>query len=343
MEKIDFVLPWVDGSDKEWLALKRKYEASGSEAAASSDPEANGENRYRDYGLLRYWFRGMERFAPWVNRVFFVTCGQKPDWLDESNPKLRLVNHKDFIPAEYLPTFQARTIELNFHRIPDLSEQFVFSDDDMFLLRPVKPEFFFRKGLPVIPCDLGVPRWLSYSNTGRTIINNCGILKQNLDVERLVWKHIWKFIDIRALGLGRATKNLASITVNRTIIPGTFGHLPSAQLKTTLDEIWRNAPRVMDATSRNRFRSDDTVNQWLVSAWNMVSGRFYPANEKKRGIYFALTAKNLSHACDVIRRQLTPQICLNDKAIEASEMEKCICEISKAFDSILPEKSSFEK
>ena len=342
MEKIDFVLPWVDGSDKEWLALKRKYEETEGRAK-SSDPNANGENRYRDYGLLQYWFRAVERFAPWVNRVFFVTCGQKPDWLNESNPKLRLVDHKDFIPAEYLPTFQARSIELNFHRIPDLSEHFVFFDDDMFLLRPVKPAFYFKKGLPVIPCDLGMPRWLGCSNTGRTVINNCGILNQNLDVERLIWKNIWKYTDIRALGVSRVAKNLASIVVNRTIIPGTFGHFPSAQLKSTFDEIWDKAYWIMDSTSRSRFRGDDTVNQWLLSAWNMVSGRFYPANEKKRGVYFGLTKDSLSGVCEVIQKQLAPQLCLNDKSIAASEMDYCIREISKAFDRLLPEKSSFEK
>ena len=341
MEKIDFVLPWVDGSDKEWLALKRRYEAyEGKEI--SPDPEANGESRYRDYGLLRYWFRAVERFAPWVNRVFFVTCGQKPDWLDESNPKLRLVNHDEYIPSDYLPTFQSNTIELNLHRLTDLSEYFVLFNDDTLLLRPVKPEFFFKNGLPVIPCDLGIPRWLSYSNTGRTVINNCGILKQNLDVERLVWKHIGKFIDIRTLGFARAAKNLASITVNRTIIPGTFGHLPSAHLKSTFDEIWRKAPRVMDATSRSRFRSDTTVNQWLASAWNMVSGRFYPSNEKQRGVFVLVNRNNLSRFCDVIKQQSTPQVCWNDKGCSL-EMEECFHEISQAFDNILPEKSSFEK
>ncbi len=149
MQKIDFVLPWVDGSDKDWLALKYKYLESAN--SISNNPEANADNRYRDYGLLRYWFRAVERFAPWVNRVFFVTCGQKPDWLDESHPKLRLVNHKDYIPTDYLPTFQSNTIELNLHRIPDLSEQFVLFNDDTFLLRPVKPEFFFPKRLACSP------------------------------------------------------------------------------------------------------------------------------------------------------------------------------------------------
>ena len=75
MEKIDFVLPWVDGNDKEWIDLKRKYESS-VEILSKSNPEVNDASRYRDYGLLKYWFRGVDRFAPWVNRVFFVTCGQ---------------------------------------------------------------------------------------------------------------------------------------------------------------------------------------------------------------------------------------------------------------------------
>ena len=340
-QKIDFVLPWVDGSDKEWLALKSKYEASGNETL-SSDPEANGDNRYRDYGLLRYWFRGVERFAPWVNRVFFVTCGQKPDWLDESNPKLRLVNHREYIPSDYLPTFHSNTIELNLHRITDLSEQFVLFNDDMFLLRPVKPDFFFRKGMPVLSCDIGIPRWLSRSNIGRIVINNCGILKQNMDVEQQVWKHIRKYANIRALGFARAAKNLASIAVNRTIIPGTFGHLPLPHLKSTFDEIWDKAPLVMDRTSRHRFRNDDCVNHWLACAWNMISGRFYPANEKDRGLFLSIAPDDLPQICNTIRQQSFPQLCLSDRE-NILNLNQCFSEISGAFNQLLPDKSSFEK
>ena len=340
MDKIDFVLLWVDGSDKEWLALKRQYQKS--DIGASGDPEANGTCRYRDLGLLKYWFRAVERFAPWVNRVYFVTCGQKPDWLDESNPKLRLVNHKDYIPAEYLPTFQARTIELNLHRIADLSEQFVFFNDDMILLHPVEPGFFFKKGRPVIPCDLGIPNWLGYSNSSRIAINNCGVLKRNLDVNRLIWKNIGKYTDVGSLGFARAAKNLTCFAINRTYFPGTFGHLPSSHLKSTLDEIWRKNPALLDATSRCRFRSDTAINQWLSSAWNMVSGRFYPANEHRRGQHIMICRDNLAKICDIINRQSSPQICLSDHE-NTSDLERCFREISKAFDKLLPEKSSFEK
>ena len=341
MDKIDFVLPWVDGSDKEWLALKNKYKAAES-GELSVDLEANADCRYRDYGLLKYWFRGVERFAPWVNRIFFVTCGQKPDWLDESNPKLRLVNHKDYIPSDYLPTFQANTIEMNLHRITDLSERFVYFNDDMFLLRPVKPEFFFKKGLPVIPCDLGIPNWLGNSNTSRLVLNDCGVLKRSMNVNRLIWKHFWKYTDVRALGFIRATKNIVCFAVNRTYIPGAFGHQPVGHLKTTLDEIWRTNPRIMDVTSRCRFRSDDCVNQWLACGWNMVSGRFYPANEKKRGLFIMVNSSNLSQICTAIRRHTFPQLCMSDKE-NTPDLDYCFSEVSRVFEEIFPEKSSFEK
>ena len=340
MNKIDFVLPWVDGSDSAWIALKRKYEDSGSNM--SNDPSSNGEVRYRDYGLLRYWFRAMERFAPWVNQVFFITCGQKPDWLDESNPKLHLVNHKDYIPSDYLPTFQANTIELNLHRIPDLSEHFVYFNDDMFLLRPVKPDFFFKKGLPVISCDLGIPSWLGYNHFSRMVINNSAALKRGLDVEHLVWKNMWKYTDVRALGFRRATKNFLAFAINRVVIPGSFGHFPQSHLKSTFDEIWRTIPQIMDITSRNRFRTDDCVNQWLACAWNMISGSFFPAQENRRGFFSKLDRQSLPVICDVIRQQAFPMICVGETEY-SPVITQCYHDVSKAFDELLHEKSSFEK
>ena len=341
MQKIDFVLPWVDGSDKAWLASKQKYELSGTDVS-SNDPDAKADNRYHDFGLLRYWFRAVECFAPWVNRVFFVTCGQKPDWLDESNPKLRLVNHEEYIPSDYLPTFQSNTIELNLHRIADLSEQFVLFNDDTFLLRPVKPEFFFRKGLPVIPCNLSIPHWLGYNNASRVVINNSGILNQTLNVEHLVWKNIRKFTDVRELGLRLAVKNILSIAINKMVIPGSFGHMPQSHLKSTFDELWHTKPQVMDKTSRNRFRCDDGVNHWLACAWNMISGRFWPANEKKRAFFSVIIADNLSRICDVINHQSFPMICLGERECGA-ELDCCLEEINRMFEKLLQEKSSFEK
>lgn len=341
MEKIDFVMPWVDGSDPEWLASKRKFENSGA-AASLSDADANADCRYRDDGLLKYWFRSVEKFAPWVHRIFFVTCGQKPDWLDETNPKLRCVNHDEYIPAAHLPTFHSNTIEMNLHRIGDLSEYFVLFNDDIFLMRPCGPEEFFADGLPVVPCDLGIPRWLGYSNTSRIALNNCGALKLGLEVERLVRKNILKFADVRRLGFARAVKNVVSFAVNRVVMPGTFGHIAYSHLKSTFAQIWRAVPEIIETASRSRFRTDDSVNHWLACAWNMVSGRFVPANEKLRGRFFTLGVDSLDSICDSIRNQTYGQICLNDKGSN-SDPQAVFSAIASAFESILPEKSSFEK
>lgn len=341
MEKIDFVLPWVDGGDIVWLEQKRKYETSDVNMARG-DMDANADCRYRDYGLLKYWFRAVEQFAPWVNRIFFVTCGQKPNWLNDSNPKLRLVKHTDYIPAAYLPTFNSNTIELNLHRIPDLAEQFVLFNDDVFILRSITPEFFFRNGQPVIPCDLGIPKWLGCSNISRVALNNSGILKLNLDVERLVWKNIWKFIDVRKLGFARALKNLLSFSVNRQVIQGTFGHLAHAHLKSTFEEIWEKQPNVMERTSKYRFRTDDGVNHWLASGWNMISGKFYPANEKRRGEFLTLNEESATYVCNAIKQQSYPLLCLNDKGNTAN-LDKCFNEVARALGDVLPNKSSFEK
>ena len=338
MDKIDFVMPWVDGQDRQWQAEKRRYE--GVESAAEGD--ANDECRYRDFGLLRYWFRSIEKFVPWVNNIYFVTCGQKPDWLDESHPKLKLIDHRDYIPSEYLPTFNSNTIELNLFRLEELSEHFVLFNDDMFILRPLAPEFFFRNGDPVLPCNLANPVWLGCNNASRIIINNSGLLNYSMNVERQVWKHWNKFFNIRALGLMRALKNLMAISVNRSVIFGTFGHLPLPHLKSTFKEIWTREPEVMDTVSRHKFRRDDNINHWLACGWNMLNGRFYPDQTVRRGLCVHLDDKTADMVCGMIRNQSCPEICINDtKGCE--NIYELFGETAKEFETLLPEKSSFEK
>ena len=91
MEKIDFVIMWVDGADEKWLEEKKMYDTN-------VDIEAGGDHRFRDWDNLQYWFRGVEKFAPWVNSVYFITCGHYPEWLNLDHPKLKFVKHSDYIP-----------------------------------------------------------------------------------------------------------------------------------------------------------------------------------------------------------------------------------------------------
>ena len=104
--QIDFVVTWVDDRDLEWRKERAKY--SGDRGTDNRD------ERYRDWDLLRYWFRGVEKYAPWVRKIHFVTWGHLPAWLDTSNPKLHIVKHEDYISKEYLPFRQS--ISQNNHR-----------------------------------------------------------------------------------------------------------------------------------------------------------------------------------------------------------------------------------
>jgi hypothetical protein len=134
---IDFIIPWVDSSDPGWRKEFNEYKRIKEHDADKSN--------FRNWDNFHYWFRGVEKFAPWVNKIHFVTWGHLPKWLNPEHPKLNIINHEDYIPSEYLPTFSPQTIELNFHRIKKLSNEYVYFNDDTFLIDHVKKDDFFKK------------------------------------------------------------------------------------------------------------------------------------------------------------------------------------------------------
>ena len=177
---IDFVVTWVDGCDPDWLEKKAKY--TGKVAT-----EGNSEARYRDWDTLKYWFRGVEKFAPWVNNIYFVTDNQKPEWLNINHPKLKWVKHTDFIPEEYLPTFSSNAIEWNLHRIESLSEHFVYFIDDMFMIDKTTPEDFFKNGLPCDMPSLGV--LYAEEIFSNMLFNDMQVLNRNFSLKESIKKN----------------------------------------------------------------------------------------------------------------------------------------------------------
>ena len=149
-QQIDFVVTWLDSSDAEW---QKSY------AIYSNDSKGRKENaRFRDFNIFQYWFRAVERYAPWVNKVFLITNGKFPDWINKDNPKLVLVKHEDYMPKECLPTFNSCAIEMHMHKIEGLSEHFVYFNDDMILNAPVTQNYYFQEGLP---CDINKETYLN--------------------------------------------------------------------------------------------------------------------------------------------------------------------------------------
>ena len=147
LEKIDFVVTYLDSTDKKWQEERAKYSGENLDSR-------NSEARYRNMDNFQYWFRAIERYAPWVNKIHLVTWGHVPEWLDTTNPKINIVKHDDYIPKEYLPTFNSNVLDLNLDRIPGLSENFVYFNDDIFLNSKTEPSDFFKNNLPLLRGNL---------------------------------------------------------------------------------------------------------------------------------------------------------------------------------------------
>ena len=324
---IDFVLPWVDGSDPEWIKEFNKYCPEHKRIIDSSSI------RYRDYGLLKYWFRGVEKFTPWVRKVHFVTCGQKPDWLNVNAPKMHWVKHEDYIPKEYLPVFSANPIELMMHKIPGLAEHFVYFNDDFFLTSSVKESFFFKKGLP---CDAAVMNALSAHGIGHMVLNDLEVINT----------HFNKYKSLRSYPLKWFNPKYGLLQMRTLCLlpwPKFTGfvdfHFAAPFLKPALQEVWANYEGRLTETVKTRFRSFGDVNQWLFRYWQLCSGRFFPCNMNRGRKYFSVDG-DISEIVSSIAMSRYKEIVLNDA--ECSDFDERMEKIKAAFELLLPEKSSFE-
>jgi glycosyltransferase involved in cell wall biosynthesis len=184
---VDAVYTWVDGSDPAWL--ERRDQRRRATSNGREDERASGVGRYLSRDELRYSLRSVFLFAPWIRHIYLVTDRQRPDWLDPDHPDITIVDHRAILDEAYLPTFNSHAIETGIHRVPGLSEHFIYFNDDVFLGRPVTQDMFFspsgQAAMFPAPGTLGLkqpdaPPWLhaAFNNRdllerdfGRTITN----------------------------------------------------------------------------------------------------------------------------------------------------------------------------
>lgn len=244
---IDVVYTWVDGGDPAWDAARvaRLQGLTGTALTRAS----SGRARFVSHDELRYSLRSLHLFAPWVRHVHVVTAGQVPDWLDTDHPGISVVDHREILPADALPTFNSHAIETALHRVPDLAEHFVYLNDDFLLGRPVRPEAFFS------------PAGLPATFLGRHVVG----LDDRPDAPAYV----------------RAAWN------NRRLLHEAYGvavthhlaHAPYALRRSVLDELEARFPAELAATARAPFRSDTDVSTLssLAQHYALATGRSYVA------------------------------------------------------------------
>ncbi|SEB57501.1 Glycosyltransferase involved in cell wall bisynthesis [Nocardioides exalbidus] len=244
---VDVVYTWVDGDDEAWLdARDERLTGLGQ----TPDKRASGAARFRSRDELRYSMRSIHLFAPWVRRIHLVTAGQVPSWLDTSHEKIRLVDHRDVLPASALPTFSSHAIETRLHAVPDLADHFVYVNDDVFLGKPRRPEHFFTPG----------------------------------------GQYAAFVADHRAIGLPGTDDRpyLSAAQNNRRVLTEAFGvaltntmmHSPHPQRRTVLEEVAARFPAEVDATTHAPFRSatDLSLLSSFAQNYGLVTGQAFRAS-----------------------------------------------------------------
>lgn len=144
---MDIVYTYVDGSNEEWRAYYKK-------CGGFSPPDI----RVNDHGELVFALELLKRHCPWIRNVYVVHAGSRVKQSTlESGLQLYPTN-LHFIPQDTLmdgiETFCSCAVESRLHMIPGLSENFIYSNDDMFFGRPLHLSAFMHGSKPHIDFSL---------------------------------------------------------------------------------------------------------------------------------------------------------------------------------------------
>lgn len=232
---IDLVYLWVDGSDEEWLEKKQHYSNN------DYTTEATDISRTKDNDELKFSLRSVDKYLPWINKIFIVTDKQIPEWLDTSNPKINVVFHQDFIPKDILPTFNSTVIELYLHKIPGLEEHFLYANDDMFINCPLNQDFFFTAdGKPIVRLQKSTCIKKAHKSAYSYTI---------IQMQKLIKERFGKYYNLEP------HHNIDAYT--KTLFK---------ECECEFESTYKNCPH-------NRFRSNDDIQRSLVSFYALATNK----------------------------------------------------------------------
>ena len=329
-DEIDFVITWVDGNDSKWLNEKNKYLNVTGDSSSK---------RFRDFDILKYLFRSIEKYCPWVNKVHLITYGHLPKWININNSKLNIIKHKEYIPDKYLPTYNSNVLELNLHNINELSEKFVLFNDDIVITNKLEKEDFFVNNLP---CDFLV-EYIKQNASKRHIV----LRNNNLEILN---KYFIKEITDRVLKNKKETSlNLFDKKFIKDIICNEHDkynmysdflniHLTQSFCKSSFRKVWELENEKLDKSCYNRFRNDTDIGKNIVRNYTLLKGEFYPF--KINGKYLTVADK-YEDIKNVVFDDLFKIICLNDTESNI-DFEKTKNKLDEIFIEKFKDKSSFE-
>ena len=292
---MDAIVTYVDGLDPLW---QQDYERTVGKKIL--------DKRFRDWGTLKYHFRGLDKYMPFIDRIHLVVAreSQVPEWVNRNT--VNVVLHSDIMPAEHLPTFNSSMIEMFLHRIDGLTERFLYFNDDMYTVKPCKFDDFFPDGVPA----MGFSRNLFYFGDFRYLVHHSDSLAR------------------RAL---RMPESYFYIRPQHTASP---------MLKSQCDELYTKVePEIMASLSPLRTRAN--YNQYLFLDYMYYQGK--ARNRRLSNKHFSLAASSIDNICDFLRKPSRKMVCINDVHMTNEKFLACREKLLSAFEEILPEKSRYER
>jgi hypothetical protein len=277
---IDIVFSWVDGTDKEWQrARARRMESyvvgEGDEAEA----------RFRQIDELRYALRSVHAYLPWVRTIYIATDSPAPEWLAD-HERVRIVRSEEFFEdASVLPTHNSQAVEAQLHRIEGLSEHFLYSNDDMFIGRPLGPDAFFSPGGVTKFIEATTRIGLGQNNHRRSGFENSARVNRRLIRERfdrVITRHL----------------EHSATPLNKRVVQ-------------EMETVW---PEEFRRTAASTFRSatDISVTNSLYHYYALLTGRAVQNTGSSVLYVDTTTTKGLSKMRGLLKRREYDFFCLND-------------------------------
>lgn len=295
---VSFVFPYVNPTDPNW---QKDYEYSKGEKYKSSE-------RFRDFSMLKYIFRSIEMYAPWINQVVILVSSrsQLPEYINQ-NSSLVIVEHKDFIPSQYLPTFNSNTIEMFLPNLDCLYEHFIYSNDDLIFVNKTNYEDFFRLGTPLLSLVGG-----NQDRPG-TFRDCC--------------KRTWDL-----------TKDINKYDTGEFSYMRQFHGAASPRLLSDCKQCFTHYEKqILDSLTRFRsFRQN--LNQYLYGYYSLAKNRASVITTQRIGSYVS-AEDGIGRIVDAINNCPAKMLCINDTANMTEPVFKVI---QDTLEARFPNKSRFE-
>ncbi len=291
---MDVVITFVDGSDPLWREDFRRL---------LNVPVL--EKRYRDWGLLRFIFRGIETHLPFVRKVFLVVArdSQVPAWVDRE--QVDVVLHEQIITKEYLPTFNSCTIEMFLHRIPGLDERYLYFNDDMFPMMDCVEQDFFPEGHPAV--GYARCRWARSQ-----FMRHC----RNAD---------------------RLARRAAGVAAGKGFLRPQ--HITTPMLRSACEAGFAAVESEILA-SLSPLREEKNLNQHFYLDYMLFCGTSIDRRIPKR--HFSLATASANRICTFLEQPDRKMVCINDVKMSTRRFQSVRRKLLLAFERHFPRRSRFE-